>query len=428
MKSEHVSELIGDTPLLKIPEEVHGVENWEIYAKLEYMNPFGSVKDRIAWRLIKDDLDEIRKEDKTILESSSGNTAKALTGLAGSHGLDFKTITNRINVEEVKDHLLIMGAEIEELPGKSECPDPRSPNDPLTYLDQLMEKEGDKYFRTGQYTDEKNVKAHYETTGKEITEDLEKVDYFFGGLGTTGSTRGAAKAIEDQQGSKVKTVGVVSESDDYIPGIRTKNEMWEVGLYEKEFYEKVEAVSSEDAVDATVELIRRAGITGGPTTGASLQAAKRVLSEKEDGGTAVLYACDRFEPYITYIQDRKPEIFGMKKQENLDVTREDVEAVPSITPEEVKETDGDHLNIIDTRPRKAFKASHIPGSINVQPDQLKNLSQIGFCRDSKIVVTCPVGIKSRKQAAYLRKQGLDAYNLEKGLRNWKNSGFELEHN
>src|SRR5690606_4298094 len=90
---ETITDMIGNTPLLKIPEDVHGLPNIDLYAKLEMMNPFGSVKDRIAWGMIKDDLETIKSRNQTIYENSSGNTAKALQAIAGMHGVRTKLIT-----------------------------------------------------------------------------------------------------------------------------------------------------------------------------------------------------------------------------------------------------------------------------------------------------------------------------------------------
>ena len=101
----------------------------ELWAKLEWLNPFGSVKDRIAWGMIRDDLPGITSRGQTLIEASSGNTAKALQVLAAMHGIRLRVLTNRTKVPEVRDALELLGGELEELPGLSECPDPTVPND-----------------------------------------------------------------------------------------------------------------------------------------------------------------------------------------------------------------------------------------------------------------------------------------------------------
>lgn len=432
MKYDSVQELIGDTPLLKIDNDVTGLQNIDVYVKLEYYNPFGSIKDRVAWSLIEDDLAKIKDEDLTLLESSSGNTAKAIQAIAGTEDLDFKTVTNRIKVEEVKDILVTMGTEIEELPGESECPDPNDPNDPLTYLDNLMTREGHKYYRTGQYTDEKNTEIHRETTGKEILEDLGEVDYLFGGLGTTGSTKGTAQTLK-QENPDLEVTGIVSSPEDYIPGIRTANEMWEVGLYDKELYSEREVIDSQKALEGMLELIRNCGVLAGPTTGANYIALKRKLSKIDQGldeqKTAVFFACDRFEHYISYIKQRKPEIFGEEKRTGLQtLNQEEIENTSEISVENADDwiEDQDPL-IIDSRSNPAFQMAHISGSINITDEKLKDMIETGkpFPEDRKILFVCPGGRKSKKYAALVNRKGGGAYSLKEGVTGWRDQGLDM---
>ena len=138
MLYEHITELIGNTPLLKIDRAVHQLQHIDLYAKLEYYNPFGSLKDRIAYGMLKDVLAEVKSTAKTVVESSSGNTAKALSALCALYDLPFKTVTSRIRYPEVRMILHILGAQIEELPSVSECPDPFDPNDFLAVAKNLV--------------------------------------------------------------------------------------------------------------------------------------------------------------------------------------------------------------------------------------------------------------------------------------------------
>jgi|ERR1035438_625809 cysteine synthase len=142
--------------------------------------------------------------------------------------------TNRVKVAEVRDALELLGGELEELPGLSECPDPTVPNDVFSAIETLMAENPGAFYHTSQYTNPANIATHHDTTGQEISDDIGTVDYLFGGLGTTGSTRGAATFLQTAN-PQLQTIGIVSTKEDFIPGIRSEAELWDVGLFERGF-------------------------------------------------------------------------------------------------------------------------------------------------------------------------------------------------
>jgi cysteine synthase B len=433
MLYKNITEVIGNTPLLELDAHVHGLKNIRLYAKLEYLNPFGSVKDRIAWGMVKDDIGAIQSEHKTLLEMSSGNTAKALVGIAGIFGVPFKTITNRIKVSEVKDILKILGAEIDELPGNSDCHDPSDPNDPLVFIQKEIAKRKEGVYFTSQYDNPKNIEAHEATTGKEILNDLARVDYLIGGIGTSGSTRGTAQTIRTAHPS-LKTVGVIAATRDYIPGIRNKDEVLEVGLFDPDFYDHLEEVDSKKAVDGMLELNRKYGVFAGPTSGAAYAATLRYLESIDEqaptGSTAVFIACDRMEWYVSYIKARRPELFGVKNgQSDEGVSDSELSAVPSLSPEEARIAFREHAVCIDTRTPLAFQVGHIPGSLNFPEASFAQLVASGhpFAKDQRVIIACPTGEKSRWFAASLKKRGWkNVSSLASGVMGWRNANLPLE--
>lgn len=430
----HISELIGNTPLLKIDPSVHGLKNIDLYAKLEFYNPFGSVKDRIAWGMIQNDLGEIRKDKKTIIESSSGNTAKALAVLASVSGVPFKTITNRIKVPEVKKILKLLGTDLEELPGLSECPDPNDPNDVLVYVEKTIQKDPKHFYHASQYTNEKNVETHYKTTGKELIDDLGAVDYLFAGLGTTGSSRGAATYIKEKD-SQAKAIGVVAAQGDYIPGIRNTDELLEVGLFHKDFYDEVEVVDSLAAVDSMLMLIKKSGILCGPTSGASFAGTLQYLKvrdlELKGRKTAVFIVCDRVEWYISYIEKRRPELF--READTKQTVRNQLAVViqdaPSISVVDVKEwIEKERPIIVDIRGNMAYRVGHIPDAINILDQDFEQMVESGmpFPSNRALLLTCPIGEQSKKFSSYLTKKGYLVKSLEGGIVAWRDAGLPLE--
>jgi cysteine synthase len=301
----HIAELIGNTPVLRIDPAVHQLANVELYAKLEHLNPFGSLKDRTAWGLLKDALPHLIENQQAIVEFSSGNTAKALAILASVHGLDFQTITNRIKVPEVYNILKLVGAQIDTLPGNTQCPD-------YAYLEQQTQDDPQHYFHTDQYRSEKNYQAHYETTGREIFTDLGAVDYLYGGLGTAGSTRGITTFLREKNPA-LQSIGVVAALGHSIPGLRNIDEMQEMGIFEQKLYQDFVVVDIAQSLDSMLTLIRRCGVLAGPSTGAVYAGILRHLHKQSSQWTrpmkVVFIVCDRVEWYLSYLQQHRPDLF-----------------------------------------------------------------------------------------------------------------------
>jgi cysteine synthase B len=430
---QQITELIGNTPLLRIDPAIHGLKNIDLYAKLEYLNPFGSVKDRVAWGMLKDDIVSIKEKQQTILEMSSGNTAKALQGIASVYGIPFKTITNRIKVTEQKSILKILGAEIEELPGSSDCHDPYDPNDPLVFINKELKNNGDRFFFTSQYSNPKNIDTHFETTGAELLADLPRIDYLLGGLGTTGSTRGTALKIKERD-SNLQTIGICATKRDYIPGIRNQDEVWEVGLFDPSFYSDIVYTSSLEAVDGMLTLCRRLGVLGGPTSGACYQGALKHLRAIDAGlterKTAVFIVCDRLEWYASYIKERRPELFeqGVLKDSIDALTAQEVENALLLSLEESQEwMTRNHPLLIDMRGHQSFHLAHIEGSTNIPESLLKVLVEgtRPFSLSQRILLICPKGEQSKRYASYLAKKGYSAFSLEGGLNGWRERKMPL---
>ncbi len=318
---EQMTDLIGDTPLLRIPSHVTGLKNIELYAKLEMMNPFGSVKDRTVWAMVMDDLEDIKKSGKAIYENSSGNSAKSLQAIANIYGLKFHLVSALAKVEEQKHVLEIMGSEIEEIAGASDCFDTNDPNDPQYLIERKVAENPEGSYFPNQFANRKNPDFHEQTTGKEIVDDLGVVDYFFCGLGTTGTSLGVATALKNKNPA-LKTIGITAKQGHFIPGIRSKGQMMESVLFRHDYLEEIYPLSEADTLEGMMTLIRKCAVLCGPTSGANFTAALRYL-KKVDATLdrpqkAVFIVCDRMEWYISYVRERMPELFGQQEKDNLD--------------------------------------------------------------------------------------------------------------
>ncbi|WP_329577373.1 pyridoxal-phosphate dependent enzyme [Kitasatospora sp. NBC_01250] len=450
MRYESITEAIGETPLVRISPAVHGLRTIDLYAKLEMLNPFGSVKDRAAWRMTRAALPEAVERGDTIVELSSGNTAKALALIAGLHGLRFKSVTNRMKVPEIKELLLLLGAEIEELPGQAECLDPTDTDDPLTRMHRMLTEAGGGYLHTDQYYSALNTEAHLTGTGPEILRDLDgrAPDHFIACVGTAGSSTGVAAALRAGNPG-LGVLGLVAHKSDFIPGIRTIDEVHEVGLFDPATYDAIESVTADQAIDGMVTLIRRCGLLAGPTGGAAYFGAVRHLRRLEDEQqaqaartgdpdgapvprqTAVFIVCDRVESYLSYIRRRRPELLGQPPRRNslASLTPAELAAAPAVDLEAARKwIAAEHPLVIDLRGPSAYAALHIEGSINIVDQLFDELLHGGlpFSTRQPVLLACPVGEKSLGYAALLTRMGhRDARSLTGGIVGWRDAGAPL---
>ena len=434
MLYKSVTELIGNTPLIEISKEITKLKNINVYAKCELYNPFGSLKDRAGYAMLKDEIQKLKENNMTVIESSSGNTAKAIQIICSMNGIPFKTVTNRIKIPETKEILKVAGAEIEELPGLSECPDPTDPNDPVAYIERIVSENPNKYYHTNQYTNLKNPKVHYEHTGKETYDDLGKVDYFFGTLGTTGSSRGTIEYLLEKN-KNLKKIGIIAEKGDTIPGIRNKDEMYEVGIFNKSLYDEIVLVNSDEAIEEMLVLNRKCGILGGPTSGAAFKGTLKYLREIDDklkeSANAVFIACDRMEWYMSYIKKRRPEIFDseIKRETIRTLTEEDMKYAKTIDINNAEEwIEKNNPIIIDLRGNLAYKNGHIANAINITDIFFEDLVDNGtpFSKENTVLLVCSIGDKSKKFSSLLNKKGMNVYSLENGMIAWRENSFPLK--
>jgi cysteine synthase/rhodanese-related sulfurtransferase len=436
MRFESMTDAIGGTPLVRIDPDVHGLRNIDLYAKMELLNPFGSVKDRAAWTMLRPLLARDDGRADTVVELSSGNTAKALAVLAGMHGLKFRSVTNRMKVPEIKDLLLLLGADIEELPGQAECLDPMNGDDPLTRMHRSLATSGDQVLHTDQYFNDLNVDAHLQGTGPEIVKDLDgrAPDYFIACVGTAGSSTGTATALR-QHNPAVRVVGLVADKSDFIPGIRNADEVHEVGLFDPGVYDAVETITADEAIDGLLTLVRRCGTLAGPTGGGAYQGAVRHLraidAQLTERRTAVFIVCDRVESYMSYLRERRPELFGRPPRPDSvrTVSGSERDAVASLDVQQARRWVAERRGpVIDLRSPYAYQALHIDGAINIVEELFGELLHGGlpFGRNQPVLLVCPVGEASARYAALMTRMGhTAAFSLAGGVIAWRDAGGEL---
>ena len=295
-------QLIGKTPLLELThiEKKHNLKA-KIFAKLEYFNPAGSVKDRIAKAMI-DDAEQkgLLKEGSVIIEPTSGNTGIGLASVAAARGYRIILVMPETMSVERRQIMKAYGAELVLTDGT------KGMKGAIEKADELS-KEIPNSFIPGQFVNEANPKAHFETTGPEIFEDTDgNVDFFVAGVGTGGTITGVGKYLKSKL-PKVKVVAVEPKSSAVLStGVAGPHKIQGIGagfvpkVLDTDIYDEIIPVENEDAFAMGKEVGRNEGVLVGISSGAALWAAIEVAKRPEnEGKNSVVLFPDTGDRYLS---------------------------------------------------------------------------------------------------------------------------------
>ena len=278
-----VLDIIGNTPLVEL-QNMDLKSGVRVFAKLEGQNPTGSLKDRIARYMIEQE--ETAGEltyDKVILEPTSGNTGISLAFVAGVKGYRVKVVMPE-NVSPERAQLLeAYGADIVFSDGAE------GTNGSIVMAQHMMEKNEGNYFMPYQYGNSANPGAHYETTGREIIEELPEVDMFVAGLGTGGTLMGVGRRLKEHN-PDTKVIAVAPEPGDYIQALRSLEEGFIPPILDLSLLDSRIMVRSIDAFHMTKELLHREGIFAGISSGSVVYGAMMMAQRMEKGDIVCLLA------------------------------------------------------------------------------------------------------------------------------------------
>ena len=287
---KNVTELIGNTPLIELGnyEKKHDLKA-TILAKLEYFNPAGSIKDRIAKAMIEDaEAKGILKPGSTIIEPTSGNTGIGLASIAASKGYRLiLTMPETMSVER-RNLLKAYGAELVLTEGS------KGMKGAIAKADELA-KETEGSFIPGQFVNPANPKAHFTTTGPEIWNDTDgKVDIFVAGIGTGGTVSGIGGFLKSKN-PNIKVVGLEPSGSPFLSkGITGPHKLQGIGAGFKPdtlnlpILDEIITIENEDAFAAGKEIARTEGILVGITSGAAVHAATVLAQRPENAGKTIV--------------------------------------------------------------------------------------------------------------------------------------------
>ena len=249
------------TPLVRL-NKVVSFEHTQVFVKLEWYNPFGAVKDRIAANMIRDAEESGRLvPGKKIVEPTSGNTGLGLAMIANVKGYKLQTPLSASIPQEKRTVLRFFGTDVLEL-DDTLCPAPGAPEGAIAKAMEIAETQPD-YIMLNQYGNEANPDSHYRTTGPEIWKQTEgKITHFVAGLGTCGTITGTGKFLKEQR-SDVKVIGVYPEAGHDIPGVRSIVQLEQTQFYLPDQYDgTTEVTIAKRSTCACGSTARRASSPG----------------------------------------------------------------------------------------------------------------------------------------------------------------------
>lgn len=292
MINKNILELIGNTPLVRI-NKLSPNSKANIYAKIEGSNPGGSIKDRIALKMIEQaERDGSLNKNKTIIEPTSGNTGIGLAMIGIVKGYKVEIVMSKaVSIERVKM--------IRSFGAKIILTDPKLGTDgAIVKARKLVARNPGKYFMPDQFSNKYNKIAHYKTTGEEIWQQTKgKIDYFVSAIGTSGTIMGVGKVLKEKN-PKIKIVCAHPVKGHYIQGLKNMEEAIVPSIYDPLKIDETVMVENEDAFETTRQIVKKEGIFVGMSSGAAMYAAMKIAKKIKRGSIVIIFP-DRGEKYLT---------------------------------------------------------------------------------------------------------------------------------
>ena len=291
MKKISILQTIGNTPVVELKRYSLN-SKVRIFAKLEGTNPGGSVKDRIALYMINDAIKKgLIKQGKTIIEATSGNTGIGLAMISAILGYKFLAIMPESVSIERRKLLTAYGAEIVLTDGM------KGTNYAIQVAHEMVDKNPKKYVMLDQFSNQANVNAHYQTTGKEIIADIPSITHFVAGMGTGGTLMGVGKRLK-QFNSKIQIVGVEPVAGSKIQGLRNMA-AYNPPIYKESNLDQKLIINEDNiAFELARDLFKKEGISVGISSGAALWGAMEVAKQLKRGVVVTIFP-DRGDKYAS---------------------------------------------------------------------------------------------------------------------------------
>lgn len=307
-KLASVIDAVGNTPLLRLDRVARSAPGVEVYLKLEFANPGGSVKDRPALRMMKDAIADGRlTADKILIDSTSGNTGVAYSLVGAALGIRVQLVMPKNVTKARKDITQAFGTELI-------YSDPMEGSDgAIRLVRDIVAKDPDRYFYPDQYSNPSNPLAHYHGTGVEILDALgDRITHFVTGLGTSGTMMGTTRRLHEHT-RKVHCVAIEpAEALHGLEGLKHMGSSIVPDIYDTSVPDEISSVTTEEGWDMTDRLAAEEGLFVGHSTGANVFAAVRIaegLAKQGLPGCVVTIACDRGDRYFAPMKWEKKYVW-----------------------------------------------------------------------------------------------------------------------
>jgi cysteine synthase B len=290
--NEDILRTIGNTPIVRI-NRLNPNKNTTIYAKLEGLNPTGSIKDRIALSMIEQaEIEGTLTRGKTIIEPTSGNTGVALAMIGIVKGYEVEIVMSDAVSVERRQMIKAFGARVTLTDGKL------GTDGAIMKARELVKAHPESYFMPDQFSNAYNKIAHYRTTGEEIWKQTNgEIDYFVSSLGTSGTIMGVGKVLKEYN-PQIKIVCAHPVKGHYIQGLKNMEEAIVPSIYDPLQIDITIMVETEVAYEMTRQIVAKEGIFVGMSSGAAMYATVQV-AKKIESGTIVVIFPDRGEKYLS---------------------------------------------------------------------------------------------------------------------------------
>lgn len=421
------------TPLVRL-DRISPFQHTAVYAKLEWYNPFGSVKDRIASNLIHAaESDGQVTPGQRLVEPTSGNTGLGLAMIANAKGYRLTTPLSRAIPLEKRTMLRLFGASVEELDDEL-CPAPWAPEGAIARATEIAATP--EFHMLNQYGNAANPEAHYRTTGPEIwSQTGGAVTDFVACLGTCGTITGTGRFLKEQH-EGVRVLGVHPEEGHDIPGVRSIRQLEQTEFFLPDEYDGLVEISNREAYDLATRIVRTESIPAGPSSALALAGAFSGVPD-EPGRVAVVIFPDSAFKYASSVVKHDPGLNGAaspaapsQNEQLFDSIVESARHNPDMATglEEARHMIEQGAIVVDVRAPDRFATARVPGAVNIPLFELpERADELPADRDTTVLSICDRGNISLPAVLYLQSLGYgNARSVTGGTIAWAESGLPVE--